>query len=92
MMATNAQLELTFEKWRTFIAHLTWITKTFTVITYKQEGQNPIELPGSIQQMDYALRMLLITALKRFSHPHLVQGVLEMFEANPVTVTEKSSV
>jgi hypothetical protein len=42
--------------------------------------------------MDYALRMLLITALKRFSHPHLVQGVLEMFEANPVTVTEKSSV
>jgi hypothetical protein len=42
--------------------------------------------------MDYALHMLLITALKRFSHPHLVQGVLEMFEANPVTVTEKSSV
>lgn len=47
------------------------------------------KLPGSIQQMDYALRMLLITASRHFSRPHLMQGVLEMFEANPVMITEK---
>ena len=64
----------------------------FSVIAYKHEGQNPVELPGSIQQMDYALRMRLITASERFSHPHPMQGVLEMFEANPVMITGQSSV
>ena len=38
--------------------------------------------------MDYALHMQLITASKHSFHPHLMQGVPEMFVASPVMKTE----
>lgn len=50
-----------------------------------------INLPDNTQLMDYVLHMRLITALKHSSHPHLMQGVPEMFAANPV-MKQKSSV
>jgi hypothetical protein len=82
------------------MGHFAWITAFYFICELPltrgyikfQNASVGISLPGSTQLMDYALHMLLVTASTHFSHPHLMQGVLEMFLANPVKTTDKSSV